>query len=143
MTANLSKENIKLINVSQDNVELIHDFLARCVKSQDTFRYYVTRNPTEAIKNHIKTIVITYMNIPVGYGHLDREGAKTWLGICVTDDFIGIGVGKTIMNELLSDVDYPVCLSVDSKNTTALSLYKKFNFTISKVNNDTVFMERL
>jgi RimJ/RimL family protein N-acetyltransferase len=142
MPENTSKENIRLINISKDNIEILYEFLSRCNTSLKSFRYFDSRIPLHAIKNHSKTIILSYKELPIGYGHLDVEDEKTWLGICLADDFTGMGLGNIIMEALLDKVDFSVCLSVDIDNHNAIKLYKKFGFVDVEVNKETIFMER-
>jgi ribosomal protein S18 acetylase RimI-like enzyme len=72
----------------------------------------------------------------IGYGHIDYENNKYWLGICILDKFCGNGYGKIIMNYLINYFDEnisnnePLYLCVHTNNISALKLYEKFNFKI-------------
>lgn len=132
-----------IIYVSEQDVSPIEEFLEGCEKSLETFRYYSKRDIKESVKNHSKTIILSYKELPIGYGHLDVEDEKTWLGICLADDFTGMGLGNIIMEALLDKVDFSVCLSVDIDNHNAIKLYRKFGFVGVEVDNQTLFMERL
>lgn len=69
---------------------------------------------------------------PIGYGHLDPEGNKVWLGICVSDKWQGKGIGKLMMNRLIDEakIQYlpALYLTVDAKNIAAIKLYQQFGF---------------
>lgn len=143
MPENSFKENIRLINVSKDNIETLYEFLSRCNTSLKNFRYFDNRVPLHVIKNHTKTIILAYKELPIGYGHLDVEDEKTWLGICLADDFTGMGYGSIIMKTLLDKINFSVYLSVDVDNFNAIKLYRKFGFVDVEVDNETLFMERL
>lgn len=122
--------------INNPSEEDIINFLNNNTKNQSTFRYYKKRN-IDVIKNHLKTILCVDEKI-LGYGHLDVENDKIWLGIMVCDECIGRNIGKFIMENLLNNIDCDVYLSVDTLNERAINLYKKYNFSIieeNKINN--------
>ena len=132
-----------IVYVSEQDVSPIEEFLEGCEKSLETFRYYSKRDIKESVQNHKVTIISLVDGKPVGYGHLDVEDEKTWLGICLADDFIGMGYGSIIMKTLLDKINFSVYLSVDVDNFNAIKLYRKFGFVDVEVDNETLFMERL
>jgi len=109
--------------------------------SSKTFRYYSKRKPEEAISNHIVTLLL-FDGFLVGYGHLDKEGGKVWLGVCVSEGYHGKGYGKKIMEKLISSYNGDIHLSVDKNNKKALSLYEKFSFKKVKKDDTVFYMKR-
>lgn len=93
-----------------------------------TFRYYETRSLSN-FKNHKHHFFLKVENEVVGYGHLDFEG-KLWLGMFVTDNFIGQGYGKIILQKLIDISEHDLYLSVDKDNISAINLYLRNGFKI-------------
>ncbi|MGP0586194.1 GNAT family N-acetyltransferase [Paenibacillus timonensis] len=66
-----------------------------------------------------------------GYGYVDSETPE--LGIAIHSDFRGIGIGRSLMNEIIkqaaSDGYRSLSLSVDPENTSAVKLYQHLGFT--------------
>ena len=109
------------------------------------FRYFDKRS-YEIIYNHTQTILLYEENEVVGYGHLDNEKNKTWFGIVLKEGKKGKGYGKMIMNYLLkyyqNNMEYPLYLTVDIKNKTALKFFEKSGFRIeNKINTKSFLMK--
>jgi len=134
-----------MYKILQANEKLIDEFLKNAGRSLETFRYFKNR-PISTIENHVCTVVLSKTDIIVGYGHLDNENEKTWLGICIVEYEKGKGCGKIIMNYL---IEYArnhsiskIYLTVDSENATAISLYEKYLFKIEKnISTQTILMK--
>ncbi|MNO22669.1 N-acyltransferase YncA [compost metagenome] len=66
-----------------------------------------------------------------GYGYVDSETPE--LGIAIHPDFRGMGIGRTLMNEIIkqaaSDGYRSLSLSVDPQNTSAVKLYQHLGFS--------------
>ena len=107
----------------------LDEFIKSNTNGVKTFRYY-TKRPYTIIKNHIYTCLYYLDNICVGYGHLDSEDEKTWLGIIVSDNEVGKKIGDQIMDDLISNCKNNIYLSVDLNNNSAVYLYKKKGFEI-------------
>jgi hypothetical protein len=105
------------------------------------FRYYLNRD-ISVIKNHIFTCLYYNNENIIGYGHLDYEDGKIWLGIIISDDSKSKGFGGLIMDDLLSKTQEPIYLSVDKDNKIAQRLYKNKKFFIFKENNKNIIMVR-
>ena len=137
---------IAKIEISNKNLNLLKEFIDNIGKSSDTFRYFKNRDIT-CVKNHITTIVFLLENVPVVYGHLDKDGDKIWLGIATREGFTGKGFGKIMMNELILRAKQyglnKIYLSVDTTNKVAIDLYKKFQFKNTGETGKMLFMERL
>tara|TARA_B100000212_G_C27197766_1_gene457378 strand:+ start:291 stop:740 length:450 start_codon:yes stop_codon:yes gene_type:complete len=137
---------IAKIEISNKNLNLLKEFIDNIGKSSDTFRYFKNRDIT-CVKNHITTIVFLLENVPVAYGHLDKDGDKIWLGIATREGFTGKGFGKIMMNELILRAKQyglnKIYLSVDTTNKVAIDLYKKFQFKNTGETGKMLFMERL
>jgi perosamine synthetase len=104
------------------------------------FRYFNYRD-IGVCNDHILTIVACLGDEIVGYGHLDPEQGRVWLGICVSEDYQGKGIGKKIMNQLIRYADereLTIHLTVDEDNQIARNLYQKYNFRVID-NSDRVF----
>ena len=123
----LSKKLIQHTDLSS-LIEL-DEFIKSNVNGIKTFRYY-SKRPYTIIKNHIYTCLYYIDNICVGYGHLDFEGEKTWLGIIVSDNEVGKKIGDQIMDDLILNSKNDIHLSVDINNNSAVYLYKKKRFEI-------------
>lgn len=107
----------------------LDEFIKSNTNGVKTFRYY-TKRPYTIIKNHIYTCLYYLDNICVGYGHLDSEDEKTWLGIIVSDNEVGKKIGDQIMDDLILNSKNDIHLSVDISNNSAVYLYKKKGFEI-------------
>lgn len=94
-----------------------------------TFRYFDTRNK-DCFENHFYHSILNDPN-PIGYGHLDYDCGKMWLGMCVFDSYIGKGYGKLILKDLLNNRKNNILhLSVDKENFKAINLYLQYGFRI-------------
>ena len=132
---------MKFIKVAKNNINLLEEFVDSLDSEKTKFRYYQKRKPREAIKNHLVTLLLTSESA-VGYGHLDVEGDRVWLGICVSNKHHNKGYGTLIMKELIDSYDGTISLSVDKDNQYAISLYNKFGFAVVKEEADYCIMER-
>lgn len=132
---------MKFLQINHRNVNILEDFISEIGTSSETFRYYTNREPKKAIKSHLITLLLLDSDC-VAYGHLDKEGDDIWLGICVKDDKIGKGYGNIVMKKLTTFYDGEIKLSVDSRNSKAISLYKKFSFEEEKRDEGIVFMKK-
>lgn len=98
-----------------------------------TFRYFNSRNE-DCFDNHFYHIILNDP-YPVGYGHLDYENDKMWLGMCVFDSFVGKGYGKQILKNLIDSREkHHLYLSVDKENFKAINLYLHNGFKIYSQN---------
>ena len=123
---------MKIIRIDETNLHLVESF-TKCELSH-FFRYFKTRNIISVFPNHIHTIVVnnTENNEIQGYGHLDKEGEKVWLGICVLENAQQKGIGKLIMDNLISTARSKniaeIYLTVDIDNIIAYNVYLKYKF---------------
>ena len=119
------------VEVTNENIELLEDFISSMGNSKDSFRYYNKRT-ISSVENHLVTILLIVNEIPVGYGHLDRDGDKIWLGIAISENYRGKGGGNLVMNYLMTQACKlnlsKINLSVDKDNYPAIKLYMKFGF---------------
>jgi ribosomal protein S18 acetylase RimI-like enzyme len=137
-------EHIKIKKISftsLDDLILLEEFIKNNPKGQIKFRYFENRK-YDVIKNHLYTALYYLNEEIVGYGHLDFEHEKTWLGIMVSDNFTSKGIGKFIIDDLINHSNGDIYLSVDSDNTNAIHLYKKKNFNIISSNNKHHIMKK-
>lgn len=137
---------IFFVDIHSSNTYLIQEFLGNAGKSLETFRYYNKRT-FDVIQNHLSTIVLKQNDHIVGYGHLDKEGERVWLGIAVIESELGKGLGLKIMNELIKNAKQKkiksLSLSVDKLNTAAIQLYEKLGFKKSEEKDSIYFYELL
>ena len=142
---------MQLVQVKYPDVKLLQQFINEAGTSLQSFRYFQKR-PMDVIKNHLCTFLLLDEEKPVAYGHLDvsdeatiashcdskEEGLKTektiWLGIAVSENYTGKGLGLIMMNQLISFAKNnkvkQIKLSVDNNNEAAISLYKKLGFVL-------------
>lgn len=115
---NISFSHIK--NISDSNKSL-----------KKTFRYFDSRDKS-CFDNHFYHFILNDPN-PVGYGHLDYEDGKMWLGMCVFDAYVGKGYGKSILKTLIDKREnHSLHLTVDKDNFKAINLYLSNGFKIYK-----------
>lgn len=127
--------DIKLIHSNKDDIELLKAFIELNTNSIKSFRYFDKRDYS-IINNHIYTALYYNDNKCVGYGHLDSENDRIWLGVVVSDDEHGKGIGNFIINNLVNNTDRDIYLTVDTNNYNAIHLYEKYGFLkIKKENN--------
>jgi len=119
-------------------------FLKSAGKSLLTFRYFQTR-PTSVISGHLVTLVGVEGADVIAYGHLDPEGGKTWLGVCVSEEWRGKGKGREIVSSLLEFGDrggIVISLAVDNDNIPAVKLYEAIGFELTCKKTSTSFYQR-
>jgi ribosomal protein S18 acetylase RimI-like enzyme len=120
-------------------LEDLKNFIDNNIKGCENFRYYKHRD-FNTIKNHLQTILYYQNDECVGYGHLDKENEKVWLGIIVADNHQFKGFGNLIMDDLISRYEGEIYLSVDKGNINAQGLYKKKSFIILEENDKNYIM---
>lgn len=132
------------VQIDDNNISLLDQFLESAGKSLNTFRYFDKR-PISVIKKHLYTVAYLIDHQPAGYGHLDPDGQIVWLGIAVVDSFVGRGIGKEIMKHLLqkgNELELSrIRLSVDKPNIAAITLYEKMGFQRLSENDTSFFYE--
>jgi len=108
--------------------EVLKTFLKTAGSALANFRYFDKRS-LDIINIHITTLIGFQNNLPICYGHLDREGEHVWLGIAVAEHAQGKGYGKLMMGELINQAGKAgvknIRLSVDKINVKAIRLYEK------------------
>ncbi|MBK1438369.1 GNAT family N-acetyltransferase [Parapedobacter sp. ISTM3] len=130
------KDNPVLIQpVKLKDIPLLQDLLSRAGNSLDSFRYFNKRS-FSVIQNHKLTVILYFNGEPCGYGHLDEEDDKIWLGLMIVESFKRKGLGKRLLEYLLDYADSgqvsEIFLSVDKSNQAAISLYNRFGFLPEK-----------
>jgi GNAT superfamily N-acetyltransferase len=118
----------------------IDEFIKNNLNGVKTFRYFLKR-PYTVIKNHIYTCLYYIGSNCVGYGHLDYENGKIWLGIMVSDNEVGKQIGTQIMDDLIQQTTDIIYLSVDINNERGLKLYNKKGFEVIKKTEDHYVMK--
>jgi len=119
--------------ISEKDIEFL---LSNSIEGKKSFRYFSTRK-VEMVKSHVYNIIAVANDIPMAYGHLDKdENNNLWLGILVSDQCVGKGYGKLIMKKLIDffmQINYnELYLTVDKENKVAQKLYEKFGFVIQE-----------
>lgn len=136
---------IEINKNSLKDIELLKLFISSMGNSVDSFRYYKSR-PISVIENHLVTVILLVDNLPVGYGHLDKDGNNIWLGIAISQDYTGKGYGKMLMSYLVSKADVSgikeVKLSVDKSNVKAIKLYNYFEFIQFQEKEEILYFSR-
>jgi RimJ/RimL family protein N-acetyltransferase len=134
---------IESLEIKVANIDLIHQFLMNAGDSLKTFRYFEKRQP-EVIYNHLITNVLVKNSQVIGYGHLEREGDKIWLGIAIVHFQLGMGYGSFLLNSLIDSARKLrlsiLHLTVFKVNIEAIKLYEKVGFTLIEEINDNTFL---
>jgi len=113
-------------------------------EGEKSFRYFKTRS-IDICDSHVLTLTAVLKGEVVGYGHLDPEGDRVWLGVCVADRYCGKDIGKRILKQLIDFADIKLLelhLSVDSSNAAAIHLYTIFGFDFERELGDKRIMVR-
>ena len=128
---------IKDINYLDDRADLVY-FLNSAGNSLNSFRYFKNRE-LSVLQSHIITILFYHNSKPIGYGHIDYDQNIYWLGVCVSDKYLGLGIGRNIVNHLIQKSRRlkinQICLSVDKSNSSAIKLYKNIGFKFYEEKN--------
>jgi RimJ/RimL family protein N-acetyltransferase len=122
---------MNIIKINDYNIYLLEAFIKN--KLPDSFRYFNSR-PISVINSHLITIIGVIKNSPIAYAHIDYEHNIYWFGICVLEEYQGLGYGTQIMDYInnffnTSKIE-KLNLTVDKNNITAINLYKKYGFCI-------------
>ena len=124
---------MQFVKINYPDIYLLEKFISTAGSSLETFRYFDKR-PLSVIQQHVCTFVLCHDNEPMAYGHLDREDETIWLGIAVIEKAKGKGLGKLMMEQLLSFADKQhiksIKLSVDKSNSAAINLYLNLGFKL-------------
>ena len=123
---------MRIITIGSEDLALLERFVAALGTSAASFRYFLHR-PVTVIANHLCTLLLLDdCGTPVGYGHLDPDGGRVWLGVALAEGATGHGYGKQLMYSLLTVAREKrlseVYLAVDNDNLRARSLYEKCGF---------------
>jgi GNAT superfamily N-acetyltransferase len=119
----------QIIFLDDFSLKELDNFIKKNINGVKTFRYFSKRSYT-VINNHVFTCLYYIGNICVGYGHLDYEDNKVWLGIMVSDNEVGKGIGSQIIDDLIQRATDIIYLSVDIDNKRGLNLYHKKGFEV-------------
>jgi len=134
---------VELVKLNIENIDLVNQFLKNAGSSLQTFRYFQKRN-IDSVHNHLVTYVLKERDQVIGYGHLENEDNRVWLGISLIESAKGKGFGLFMMNSLVESakkMQIPTLyLSVDKINFAAINLYKKVGFWESEDLNEHVLM---
>ncbi len=138
-------DDIQFKKIGNQDLKLIETFLSVAGSSLNSFRYF-NKRPLTVISNHIATVLLIKDNVPIGYGHLDKDSESVWLGVAISELMKGRGYGKMLIEYLLKIAKEnkvnEVKLSVDRNNKDAIRLYGYFGFiTTDNTNHNTQFMK--
>lgn len=126
-------EYLRRTNLNESKFdEILANFVETEMKFSKSFRYFQFRD-FRVLRNHLITVLVVENSKLLGYGHIDKEDFN-WLGIYVSKDFRGKGIGNRIMSYLIMEskkqcLDY-IRLTVDNDNNIAMVLYKKLGFEV-------------
>jgi len=125
------RQSITIAPIGNDDTPRLQELLDRAGSSLHSFRYF-NKRPLTIINQHLLTVLSYDQDRPCGYGHLDKEQDKVWLGVMVAEDYQGMGIGKMILNYLFDFADRnnvsEIFLTVDKVNYVAEKLYRTFGF---------------
>jgi GNAT superfamily N-acetyltransferase len=143
----VTKDSLVIKKITISDLDLLTNFIQSSGDSLKTFRYYEKRD-FKIISNHLLTILLFFNNMPIAYGHLEKEDDKIWLGIMVSESEKGKGYGKVIMSYLISfcmeNKFSNIFLTVDKNNLNAIYLYQKFDFKIfSEFSESSLIMQTI
>ncbi len=141
--------NAVITIINENNKQLVQDFIniLETDGSSTSFRYFISRD-INVLKNHVITLIMKNFetNEIIGYAHIDEESGNKWLGICILDNYQGQGYGKRLFETLLCMADDKkidtIHLSVDTTNTKAYFMYKKYGFEEYNKKNNVIFMKK-
>jgi GNAT superfamily N-acetyltransferase len=122
---------VHFVQVKYPDTKLLQQFIDEAGSSLQSFRYF-SKRPVEVIKNHACTYLLMDTDTPVAYGHLDIEEGVVWLGVAVSEAYVGKGLGAMMMHKLIDfakeNAIPTIRLSVDNNNTAAIKMYEKLGF---------------
>lgn len=127
----------------QYETDFSYDKVIKLIKQSKHFRYFESRNEN-IFNSHLYHVLLKDKSSYVGYGHLDAELNKLWLGMCIFDSHQSKGYGKAILNHLLNiQTQYPkINLTVDKENFRAVNLYISNGFRIITQTDRIYYCER-
>jgi len=136
-----------IIEVNENNLNLIESFLDGAGNSLNSFRYFNKREISIVLK-HVCTYLVKIEDQIAGYCHLEEEyDGKIWLGIAVSEFYVGQGIGTSMMNHLMNFATVKkireIHLSVDRDNVSAQLLYKRFDFKRTHNKGDVCFFKKV
>jgi len=120
-----------------------YDKIIKLLGKQKHFRYFDSRDET-VFNSQLYHVLLKDESSYVGYGHLDAEPNKLWLGMCVFDSHQSKGYGKMILNHLFN-IQTPyskINLTVDKENVAAVNLYISNGFRIISQTDKIYYCER-
>jgi RimJ/RimL family protein N-acetyltransferase len=137
------ENKIEIKHITLKDVLDLEFFIDNAGNSLNSFRYFNSRDIT-CINNHIITTLVYKNNTPIAYGHLDKDGEKVWLGVCVSEKHKKKGFGNLIMKELITYANKlkieKINLSVNVNNSSAIKLYEKIGFSIINELKENVYL---
>jgi perosamine synthetase len=139
-----SESEPNFIEIESNNKNILELLLKKDIS--ESFRYYKKRN-INAIDNHLVTLILRIGSESIGYGHIDFENDKYWIGLFIVKEFQSKGYGKLILETLINKSNNfklkEIYLSVDVTNNSAYNLYSKYNFEIIELLNDKYIMKKI
>ena len=133
--------------VSQDDLQILSEFIDSLKEEKDTFKYFEKRK-IEIVHNHeLAYLMFEKKKEILAYGHIEKENNNYWLGILVPIKHQSKGNGLLMMNKLIEEskkLKIPkITLSVYKTNKNAVNLYNKMGFSILKEDESNLFFEKI
>ena len=140
----MEDKNFKIRKLSKKDTEKFYEFFNSL---SDKTKYFFHPHPfdretaeklcSERDKNTVRFVAIINKKI-AGYGFLwNLNNDFPSLGICISDNYQGKGIGKELMEYLIDFAKKKnkkgIVLTVYKDNERALNLYKKYGFEIERI----------
>lgn len=140
--------NITYATAKAADVELIYNLSKQHIDDYENIENIDYEKVLCWVRKKIETHIDEYVLISVdeakaGIYHFFKNEDDMYEidDLYIFPEFQNKGIGSTIINKCCSEVNEPVMLYVFSKNTRAVSLYKRLGFEITKnINNSRYIM---
>tara|TARA_X000000368_G_C22780240_1_gene601197 strand:- start:284 stop:706 length:423 start_codon:yes stop_codon:yes gene_type:complete len=133
--------------VSQDDLQILSEFIDSLKEEKDTFKYFEKRKIEIVYSHELTYLMIGRDNEILAYGHIENENNIYWLGILVPIKHQSKGNGLLMMNKLIEEskkLKIPkITLSVYKANEKAVNLYNKMGFSVVKEDKSNLFFEKI
>jgi ribosomal protein S18 acetylase RimI-like enzyme len=129
----MDSKDVKFLTINgyTNRIGLVSEFWDNLKLGRSSFRYF-SKRPINIVNNHLFCCVIIDAEDIVAYGHLDPDEDRVWLGVAVSDNYVGKGFGSAMVEKLV-DVAVKknlraIYLAVDLDNLAAKKIYVKMGF---------------
>ncbi|MDT0582690.1 GNAT family N-acetyltransferase [Brumicola blandensis] len=131
---------------SSEYMSLLGELVENVRSTDESFRYFDSRE-LSIVADHDANFLFNLHGKAVAYGHLESEGADTWLGVCVHSGYRNQSFGSTMLKLLLATAVRQnisvVSLTVDINNPSAIRLYESFGFVVIKEDDTFYKMQKV